>query len=296
MNDFLQHRTASLRQVAMHYVSGGGTGETIVLLHGWPQTWYAWRRVIPRLAGAGYAVVAPDLRGLGDTSRPAAGYDSGTVARDVLELMQDHLRVPRFHLAGHDWGGAVAFAVAAAAPAAVRSLAVVDVTVPGLGPDLSQGGRRWHHPFHMTPDLPEALTEGRERVYLGWFYRAFSQQAGAIDPAAVDEYLRTYGRPGALGASFAYYRCIPDTVAANRALAESGFRLPMPVLAIGGGSTEARGRAREPAISLRTIADDVTEVVIADCGHFVPEEQPAVLAGSLLAFIGRLGGLDAAAC
>ncbi len=280
----------------MHYVAVGGPGETVVLLHGWPQTWYAWRRVIPHLTGAGYAVVAPDLRGLGDTSRPTAGYDSGTVARDVLELLQDHLGVPRFHLAGHDWGGAAAFAVAAAAPDAVRSLAVVDVTVPGLGPDLSQGGRRWHHAFHMTPDLPETLTEGRERAYLGWFYRAFSQQADAIEPAAVDEYLRTYGRPGALGTSFAYYRCIPDTVAANRALAESGFRLPMPVLAVGGGSTEARGRAREPAISLRTIADDVTEVVIPDCGHFVPEEQPAVFAESLLAFIGRVGGLDAAGC
>ena len=284
----LQHRTAALKHVAMHYVTARGAGETVVLLHGWPQTWYAWRLVIPHLARAGFAAIAPDLRGLGDTSRPADGYDSGSVAGDVVELLQSHLGTPRFHLVGHDWGGATAFAVATAAPAAVRSLTVVDVTVPGLGPDLSQGGRRWHHAFHMTPDLPEALTEGRERVYLSWFYRAFSQQPDAIDTAAIDEYLRSYGRPGALGASFAYYRSIPDTVAANKALAKGGFRLAMPVLAVGGGCTAARGRAREPAMSLRTIADDVTEAVIADSGHFVPEEQPAAFAEVLLSFLGGL--------
>ncbi len=272
----------------MHYAAAAGGGETVVLLHGWPQTWYAWRKVLPHLARAGYDVIAPDLRSLGDTSRPVGGHDSGSVAGDVSELLGRHLGVSRFHLVGHDWGGAAAFAVAAAVPATVQSLTVVDVTVPGLGPDLSQGGRRWHHAFHMTPDLPEALTQGRERTYLAWFYRAFAHQADAIDAEAVDEYLRCYGRPGALGASLAYYRSLPDTVAANQALAASGFRLAMPVLAVGGGTTAARGRAREPAESLRTIADAVTESVIADCGHFVPEEQPEAFSRVLLGFLAGL--------
>ena len=127
----------------------------------------------------------------------------------------------------------------------------------------------------MVPDLPEALTEGRERTYLEWFYRSFAHQADAITPADIDEYLRTYARPGALGASFGYYRSIPDNVAANQALKGSGFQLTMPVLAVGGACTEARGRASEPAASLREIADDVTEAVVDGSGHFVPEEQPA---------------------
>ncbi len=286
MNVPIVHHHASLSQVTMHYVTAGA-GEVAVLLHGWPQTWYEWRHVIPHVVEAGYRVVAPDLRGLGDTSRPAAGYDSGSVAGDIAELLADHLGVTRFHLAGHDWGGPTAFALAAANPRAVETLAVVDVTIPGLGPDMSQGGRRWHHTFHRTPDLPEALTEGRERIYLGWFYEEFSYRSDAVGPADVEEYLRSYGQPGALGVSFGYYRNIPVNVAANLALADSGFRLKMPVLAVGGGRTEARGRAEEPELSLRTIADDVSGVVIADSGHFVPEEAPAELAATMIAHFGR---------
>ncbi len=287
MNDPVRHHTADLTDVTMHFVTAGDGAEPVVLLHGWPQTWYEWRKVIPHLTSAGYRIVAPDLRGLGDTSRPAHGCDSASAARDILELAQDQLGLSRFHIVGHDWGGPTAFAVATAAPAAVGTLTMVDVTVPGIGPDISQGGRRWHHAFHMVPDLPEALTEGRERTYLEWFYRSFAHQADAITPADIDEYLRTYARPGALGASFGYYRSIPDNVAANQALKGSGFQLTMPVLAVGGACTEARGRASEPAASLREIADDVTEAVVDGSGHFVPEEQPAAFASTLCAFLGR---------
>jgi pimeloyl-ACP methyl ester carboxylesterase len=113
-----------------------------------------------------------------------------------------HLGIERFHLVGHDWGGPVAFALASLHPQAVRTLAIVDVTVPGIGPDISQSGKRWHHAFHMTPDLPEALVQGREREYLSWFYREFSWQPGAIGGEDIDEYVRTYAQPGALRAGF----------------------------------------------------------------------------------------------
>jgi pimeloyl-ACP methyl ester carboxylesterase len=136
----------------------------------------------------------------------------------------------------------------------------------------------------MTPALPEALVEGRERAYLGWFLDAFCWQRGAIAAADVDEYVRCYSRPGGLAAGFAYYRAIPDDIAANRALLASGFRLPMPVLALGGGRAEARGRGDEPLESLRLIASQVEGGTIPDCGHFIPEEQPALLAERLLAF------------
>ena len=276
----IEHHHARLSQVAMHYVSAGA-GDTVVLVHGWPSTWYEWRHVIA-LIGAGYRVIAPDLRGLGDSSRPLDGYDKKTLAADLWELLSGTLGLTRWHLVGHDWGGPTAFALAAAHPEAIRTLTILDVTLPGIGPDISQGGKRWHHAFHMTPDLPEALVAGRERAYLTWFYENFSWQRSAFGPADIDEYLRTYTQPGALRAGFAFYRNIPRDAADNRALLESGLRLKMPVLAIGGGRAEARGRGTEPAESLKLVADNVTGAVIADCGHFIPEEKPAELARHLL--------------
>ena len=253
-----------------------------MLLHGWPQTWHEWRKLIPLLAER-HRIIAPDLPGLGESSRPADGYDKQSIASDLREMCQQ-LELGRFHLVGHDWGGPSAFALACLAPESIRTLAILDVTIPGVGPDISQGGRRWHHAFHMTPELPEALVAGREREYLGWFYREFCWQRGAIVQADIDEYLRCYTQPGAMRAGFEYYRALPQDKADNRALLDSGFRLPMPVLALGGARTEARGRAEEPLESLRTIASNVTGGAIPECGHFIPEEQPAVLAERLLAF------------
>jgi len=166
-------------------------------------------------------------------------------------------------------------------PQAVRTLAILDVTIPGIGPDISQGGRRWHHAFHMTPELPEVLVTGREREYLGWFYGEFCWQRGAITEADVDEYLRCYGKPGAMRAGFEYYRALPQDKADNQALAASGIRLAMPVLALGGARSEARGRGEEPLESLRAIGSNVRGGAIAECGHFIPEEQPQLLARDL---------------
>ncbi len=283
----IEHGWARIGQTLTHYLSAG-QGDPVVLLHGWPQTSYAWRRVMTLLAGE-HRVIAPDLRGLGDNGRPTEGYDAQTVAADLGELLLGPMGLPSFHLVGHDWGGPVAFALACQHADAVRTLCLVDVTIPGLGPDISQGGRRWHHAFHMTPDLPEALVSGREREYLGWFYQEYCWRPGAIAPADVDEYLRTYTQPGALRAGFSYYRNIPRNVAHNRALLASGFRLPMPVLGVGGARTEARARAQEPEQSLREIADDVQGLVIPDSGHFVPEEQPQALAHALLDHFKRRG-------
>ena len=273
----IEHHHADLPSgVRLHYCTAG-TGDPVVLVHGWPSTWFEWRRVMALLAPR-HRLVVPDLRGLGDSSRPASGYDKKTIAEDLWQLLAGTLGLTRWHLVGHDWGGPVAFALAAAHEEAIRTLTIVDVTLPGIGPDISQGGRRWHHAFHMTPDLPEALVGGREREYLTWFYRAFSYRQDAFDAADIDEYLRTYRDPDALRAGFAYYRNIPQDTADNRALLATGRRLQMPVLAVGGGRAEARGRGSEPEQSLREIATDVTGAVIADCGHFVPEEAPAELA------------------
>lgn len=278
------HRFAELGEVMLHYVVAG-SGPPVVLLHGWPQTWYEWRRIMPALA-ARYTVVAPDLRGLGDSSRPAAGYDKQTVAADIWRLVREHLGFEKFLLVGHDWGGPTAYALAAAHPEAVRRLAILDVVIPGDGGEFSQGGRRWHHAFHMTPDLPEALTCGRERTYLTWFYRSFAHRPDAIGEDEIAEYLRTYTQPGAMRAGFSYYRALPQDIADNEKII-AGFKLPMPVLAMGGA--KGRGRGREPEESLRRVALDVRGDVVPDCGHWIPEEQPDYLAKRLLAFFAEAG-------
>ncbi len=282
----IHHQTLRLSRLEMH-VASVGSGDPVVLLHGWPQTWHEWRKLMPLLCGQ-YRLIAPDLPGLGDSSKPLEGYDKKTLAADLWELCEQ-LELTRFHLVGHDWGGPTAFALACAHPQAVRTLAILDVTIPGIGPDISQGGRRWHHPFHMTPDLPETLVQGREREYLSWFYREFCWQRDAISRADIDEYVRCYTQPGALRAGFAYYRNIPVDQANNRAILASGFRLPMPVLALGGARTEARGRGEEVLQSLSVIANGVRGGVIADCGHFIPEERPELLAEHLLKFFAEAG-------
>lgn len=278
--DDFKHRYAELDDVLMHYVEAG-SGFPLLLLHGWPQSWYEWRNVIPKLSER-FRVIAPDLRGLGDTSRPVTGYDKRTIAADLWQLMHDHLGQESFHLVGHDWGGPTAYALAAAHPEAVRRLAILDVVIPGDGADgFSQGGRRWHHAFHMTPDLPEALTQGRERAYLGWFYRNLAYRPDAIGEEDLAEYLRTYTQPGAMRAGLAFYRALPQDIADNKARIAQG-KLPMPVLAMGGA--RAWGRGAEVAESLRRVARHVEEDIVADCGHFIPEEQPAHVVQRLLQF------------
>jgi pimeloyl-ACP methyl ester carboxylesterase len=280
-----QHHHADLGEVRMHYVAAGA-GDPVVLLHGWPQTWYCWRKIIPRLAPH-HLVIAPDLRGLGDSSGPDTGYDKRTLAEDVRRLVQDELGLRRFHLVGHDWGGVTAYSLAAHRPDAVATLTVIDVTIPtaaSTGTDISQGGRRWHHAFHRTPDLPEALVAGREEIYLGWFYRTFGHRPDALTAEEIQEYLRTYTRPSALRAGFELYRAHARDAADNAAVAARG-PLRMPVLAVGGAS--GWGRGHEVATSLRTLALDVREVIVEDAGHWIAEEQPDDLADHLTAHFRR---------
>ncbi len=278
----VDHHHADLGDVRLHYVTAGA-GFPVVLLHGWPQSWYEWRHIIPGLADR-FRVIAPDLRGLGDSSRPADGYDKKTVGNDIWRLVSEVLGIGEFYLVGHDWGGPTAYAVAAAHPQAVRKLVILDVTIPGDGSqNISQGGRRWHHGFHQTLDLPEALVAGREDIYLGWFYRTYGARPDAIGERDVAEYLRVYRQPGALRAGFSYYRAIPRDIADNAAvLARS--KLPMPVLALGGD--RSWGRGLEVVESLRRMAADVQGGVIENCGHWMPEEQPAELLRRLLVFFG----------
>ena len=282
----VDHRYANLGEVMLHYVTAGD-GPPIVLLHGWPQTWWEWRHIIPELTKR-FTVIAPDLRGLGDSSRPVTGYDKKTIAEDVWRLVNGTLGQERFAVVGHDWGGPIAYALAAAHSDAIEKLVILDVVIPGCGGDFSQNGRRWHHQFHVTPDLPEALVEGREAIYLSWFYKTFAFRPDAITNLDLQEYLRTYTQPGAMRAGFSYYRALSQDASDNAEMIKRA-KLPMPALAIGGGVSypHARGRGTEPGESLSRVAKNVVAEVFEESGHFIPEEAPDRLVARLLNFFGE---------
>jgi pimeloyl-ACP methyl ester carboxylesterase len=281
----VRHERALVNDVLLHYVTAG-EGPPVVLLHGFPETSAAWRKVLP-LLGADHTVVAPDLRGLGHSHRPDTGYDKMTVAADIVALLE-HLGHPTARVVGHDMGGAVAYAMAAAHPERVTHLAVLEMLLPGFGLEESiqlraDGQHLWHIPFNASVETAAALVAGREELYLDRFYRA----SGPYDPtvfaeADIAEYLRCYKAPGAMRAAFQWYRALYQDAEDNRRAAATG-PLTMPVLAVGGSYRIGAGVAR----SLRAVARDVVEVVLPRCGHYPHEEQPEQVAELLRELFAR---------
>ncbi len=270
---------AELDGVTLHYLRAG-KGDPVVLVHGIPQTSHEWRYVMPALAEK-YTVIAPDLRGLGDSTRPPGAYDKKTLGADVASLVIDHLGLKRFHLVGHDWGGPVAFAVAAHNPQAVQTLTILDVVIPGDGGDFSQGGRRWHHALFRTLDLPEQLFFGREELVINWLFENYGFRADCIAEEDRAEFLRTSKKPGAFRALLEIYRALPQDAEDNKAILAKNGKLKMPVLALGGD--RSFGRGMECIDSLRRVAENVRGGLVKDSGHWIAEEQPGCLIQQLLA-------------
>jgi len=279
----VQRHFADIDDVSIHYITAG-KGDPVVLLHGIPQTSHEWRYLIPHLAPR-YSVIAPDLRGLGDSSRPPGGYDKKTVANDIWRLLREHLGMEKFFLVGHDWGGPVAFSLAVQHREAVRRLVIMDVAIPGDGGDFSQGGRRWHHAFFRTLYLPEALCFGREELILGWLFENYGYRPNAISEEDKREYFRTYTKFGAFKAMLEYYRALPVDAADNQAFLAKGGKLRMPVLALGG--EKAFGRGMECLQSLQRVAENVRGGLVPKSGHWVAEEAPDFIAEQLLSFFGE---------
>jgi pimeloyl-ACP methyl ester carboxylesterase len=281
----LTHHYADAGEVRLHYVTAG-SGPTVVLLHGWPQTWYMWRDVMPALAER-YRVVAVDLRGLGESSRPQTGYDTRTVSEDIWRLMHDVLGEERFFVAAHDWGGPVAYALAAQHREAVRAMAIFDVPVPGDGSPPGAMAR-WHFGFHGEADFPEALVAGREELYLSFFFRKGGARPDAIAPQAQQEYIRAYSQPGAMRAGFNYYRALPQIVADNLRFLSQG-KLEMPVM-VYGGDAPGVGRGMTALESWQRVAHQVRGGIAEGCGHWIAEERPAWTAARLLEFYDEVAG------
>ena len=227
------HHFAEVNGTRIHYVSGGA-GPAIVLLHGWPLTWREWRGIMPALAKAGFAVIAPDLRGLGDSDRPSHGYDKKTVADDIRHIVRG-LGFDSIDLVGTDIGMMVAVSWALHHPTELRHLVLAESLIPGFGLEELMNpanGGYWHFGFHAQVDLATMLTEGKEAEYLGNNWKMFSPLKG-ITADDRKEYLRTYGNPDGMRAGFRHYAAMLDDGKANRKAFSQ--KLTMPVLVLNAG-------------------------------------------------------------
>jgi pimeloyl-ACP methyl ester carboxylesterase len=275
--DYIHYKT-TVNGILMHYVIGG-KGGAVVLLHGWPETWYEWRNIIPELIANNYTVIAPDMRGLGDSEKPQTGYDTKTLAEDIYQLVKK-LGYSKIYLVAHDWGGPVAYSYAAAHPEDVRKMIILDTLLPGFGFEeagsFSPDGI-WHFSFHAVRDLPEKLIDGKEDVYLNWFYdRTYNQST--ITPEDREEYIKQYSKPGAMRAGFEYYRAVFEDAEQNKEYAKE--KLKIPILTIGGEAAIGNFTTT----SFQRVANNVTGITLPNTGHFIPEERPNFLTKQILDF------------
>jgi pimeloyl-ACP methyl ester carboxylesterase len=274
-------RIVDTGDVRLHAVIGGD-GPPLLLIHGWPGSWYYWRLVMPALA-RDFEVIAVDQRGIGLSDKPEDGYDTGTLANDLVGLM-DALGHERFSVVGVDTGMLIGYALAADHPDRVVRVALGEAPLPGITPPTplvlpdAVVDRLWHIPFNQLKETNEKLVAGREDIYFG---AEFSASAGTkkLSDDAVRYYVDGLSNPEALHGSFQLYRAFGATTAQN--LERKTRRLQMPVLAMGGEQSVGSMAAD----TMKLTADDVQTLVIPGIGHWLAEQAPEELVEALNAFL-----------
>jgi len=282
-SDTFASRYVDAGEVRLHAVIGGD-GPPLLLVHGWPETWYAWRLMMPALARA-FTVVAVDQRGIGLSDKPEDGYDTVTLAADLVGLM-DALGHERFALYGTDTGMPISYALAADHPDRVARLALSEAPLPGISPSPPLllppplNARLWHLAFNQLPaDVNEALVRGREAVFFGAEFDA-SAGTSKLPADTVAYYLdRLVSEPDALRGSFGFYRAIPTSSAQNEQ--RKNPRLTLPVLAMGGAESSGKGIGNTVGL----VADDAQTVVIPGAGHWIAEQAPEAVLTALTGFL-----------
>lgn len=279
------HRWVDADGVFLHAVEGGRpSGPAVVLLAGFPQTWWAWRKVMPGLTDR-YHVIAIDLPGQGHSERPEGGYDTHAVAAHVHTAVKA-LGVSTYSLVAHDIGAWVAFSLALNFESNLRGVALLDAGIPGITlpetipTDPDRAWKTWHFAFHIVPDLPETLLAGREREYIGWFLKVKALSPDTFDDAELDHYAAAIAVDSGLRASLAYYRGAAESARKNRE-ALKRRHLTVPIL----GISSSHGSVPDMAASLSPWADNTTGIVVPDAGHFIPDEQPEAIAAAIADFI-----------
>ena len=296
MNNQMNHHTAMVDDIRIHYLLQG-EGLPVVLLHGWPGFWYSWRKQIPVLAEK-FQVIVPDLRGSGNSDKPAWGYDGRTLASDVHGLVQS-LGHSRVALVAFSVGVRVAYRYCLDYEGEVDRVVLIDTPHP-LAPGgtaamvspftVEQARARWHNFFHIIPELPERLVEGHEEYYLRFLYHAWSGNKDILTDEELAEYVRNYRQPGALRGGFNLYRASAFLEMADWR-ADEDRQLSMPMFFIGAGEDKKYGdQSGHPHVELwRKVFTNVQETIYKGCGHFPNEEMPEKTNQDLLAFLGESG-------
>lgn len=274
-----QSLTANVNGVKIHYLKAGTGKRPLVLIHGFGDTSHMWVPLFDEF-GKDFTIIAPDMRGLGDSSRPATGYDKKTLAIDIHELVKS-LGYQKIDLVGHDIGLMVAYAYAAQFPAEVEKLALLEAPIPGIGDvweKIYTNPALWHFHFVNSPIALE-LVKGRERLFLEHFWQTLSPHPETFTEADRQIYAKAYAQEGAMRAAFEMFKLFNTQDAAdNRRFA--ALKLPMPVLTIEGD--KAMGGALE--IQAKLVADNVTSIKFADTGHWLMEQRPAETKAALKKF------------
>jgi pimeloyl-ACP methyl ester carboxylesterase len=282
-NVTFSHHMASVNGIQLHYVTGG-QGDPVVLLHGFPQSWYEWRHIMPALA-KNYTVIAPDLRGFGDSSKPITGYDGKTTAEDIYQLIAQLGFNQPILLVAHDVGAQTAYSYTFAHPNNVSKLVIMDFPYPGfLPPEFGENGP-WWFAFHQTPNLPEFLVEGKEREYISWFFKELAYNPSAITEGDIDIFGNHFSAPGTARSAFEYFRAFP--IDAEQNIESAKTPITIPVLALGGDIYPGLGGdipGNFAASSLQSLATNVTGVTVPLSGHWIPEEQPDFVIDQLSKF------------
>jgi len=275
----IQSRFANVNGVRLHYLIAG-KGDPVVLLHGYAQTSHMWRPLIAELA-ATHTVVAPDLRGAGQSSTPADGYTKAAMARDIHALA-GQLGFERVQIAGHDIGLMVAYAYAAQFPNEVKRIVLMDAFLPGVGKwrDVWLMRDLWH--FHFYGKTPLALVHGRERIYFEHFWNDFAADASHSVPERDRRiYAKAYARAGGMRAGFEYFRAFEQDAEDFANFAKTPLSMPMLVL------TGEKASGEFLIQQGRMVATNVEGVVVRGSGHWLMEEAPGQVIPKLVEFLDR---------
>jgi pimeloyl-ACP methyl ester carboxylesterase len=277
----ITHHTVAVNGTEIHYVSAGTAGSPVLLVHGFPETWWAFHKLMPLLA-TNHRVFAVDLRGFGDSRNAEGDYVSASSAEDLHRLIA-HLDVGPVHLTGQDISGGTVFRLATAHPEDVRSLTAIEMGLAGHGleglADITRGGS-WHIGVLAAPGVPEMLLVGREREFLGgWAFPAMTAVQGSITDDDIDEFVRTYARPDGWRGAVGLYRSMLSEGDEIRAIAES-WPLTVPVLAVGAG-----GGPFTAETLAQVTAGNVRSVQLDGVGHYAALEAPDALSAVILEFV-----------
>jgi pimeloyl-ACP methyl ester carboxylesterase len=302
----LDHRNAVVDDVRLHYVAAGPEdGDLVVLLHGFPEFWYSWRFQLPALAEAGYRVVAPDLRGYNRSEKPHGvdSYAIGNLVGDVIGLIREQGRETA-HLVGHDWGGAISWAVGMQRPDALDSLTVMNAPHPAAFArefDLTQLKRSWYVLFFQVPWLPERLLSLGNARAVGEVFRDQPSNPDAFDDADVQRYREAFARPGAARAAVNYYRAYVRGIGKPMAKATlPGLRrvfdppgdteITVPTLVLWGEQDAALGVGISEGLD--EWIPDLRVERFPEASHWVQCDEPEAVGEALLEFLDGRGTSD----